>query len=82
MGAYEEAIASHVDATACEGDVDETWLNIGMIHRAQFRLEEAKDAFERALEISPDYPAASMGLADVKGAIELMARIRALKLEG
>jgi cytochrome c-type biogenesis protein CcmH/NrfG len=34
------------------------------------RLEEAASAFESALELCPDYPEASRGLADVRRAME------------
>ncbi len=80
MGRYEEALASHYAATTCEGDVDEAWYNIGLIRRAQMRLQEAQAAFEQALAITPDYPEAERALQDIIDGRQLQARLKAMEL--
>ena len=70
-GKHEEALAIHRHATELEGDPDEAFLNIGLILRAQGKLVDAAEAFENALKLCPDYPAASAALEDVRAALEL-----------
>ncbi len=73
QGKLEEAEAIHRQATELKGDPDEAYLNLGMVLRAQGRLQEAVTAFESALRLCPDYPAASKALADVESAIAIVA---------
>jgi len=64
------AEAMHRAATACrEGCIDEAYLNLGLVLRGQGRSGEAVDAFRKALELTPDYPEAADGLADVEQAL-------------
>lgn len=69
-GLLEEAEAVHRDATRCEkGPIDEAFLNLGFILRAQERFKEARDCFKRALAIDPNYKDAKRALADVETAL-------------
>lgn len=72
VGKLQEAEAIHRDATRCKkGPIDEAFLNLGIILRAQERFEEARDCFNRALAIDPNYKDAKRALADVEDAIKL-----------
>jgi tetratricopeptide (TPR) repeat protein len=51
------------------GAVDEAWLNLGLVLRAQERYEEALACFEKALELTPDYPEAKTGKVDMEKVI-------------
>ncbi len=74
-GRFEEAKASHRRGTICaEGLPDEAWHNIGLILRAQDRLPESAECFERALAIDCNYTAAQDALADVTLAMRLTRR--------
>lgn len=66
MGRLAEAEAKHRDATHCAtGPIEEGWLNLGLVLRAQERYAEAAEAFREALKIDPDYEVAKASLADV-----------------
>ncbi len=57
----------HRAATACRtGCIDEAYLNLGLVLRGQGRSGEAAECFRKALELTPDYPEAKDGLADVE----------------
>ncbi len=67
LGSLREAEAMHRAATACsEGCIDEAYLNLGLVLRAQERSGEAAESFRKALELTPDYQEALNGLADVE----------------
>lgn len=70
-GRLAEAEEAHRKATSLRGDVDEAFLNLGLVLRAQGRFEEAAEAFECALAICAKYEEASEALADVREAIAL-----------
>lgn len=57
-------------------DHDEAWLNIGLILRARGRYDEAIAAFNRALEICPDYEEAKERLASLQGIKGALAMAR------
>jgi len=79
-GRFEEAKASHRRGTTCEeGLPDEAWHNMGLILRAQERLAESAECFERALSIDCDYTAAQDALADVTLAMRLTRRRHAAR---
>jgi tetratricopeptide (TPR) repeat protein len=64
------AEAVHREATRlANGAVDEAWLNLGLVLRAQERYEEALACFEKALELTPDYPEAKTGKVDMEKVI-------------
>ena len=74
MGKLEDAEKAHRDATKCSvRNVDEAYLNLGFVLRAQGRLDEAKDCFVRALELDPQYDYAREALEDVEKAIAYLA---------
>jgi tetratricopeptide (TPR) repeat protein len=71
MGRFDEAIASHTRATQCsEGQVHEAYFNLGLVLRALERFAEAKNSFERALELDPTYSEARAALFDVSTALQ------------
>jgi tetratricopeptide (TPR) repeat protein len=79
-GRFEEAKAMHRRGTACEeGLPDEAWHNVGLILRAQDRLAESGECFERALAIDCNYTAAQDALADVTLAMRLTRRRHAAR---
>ena len=63
---FEEAKAVLLEAVHCEGDLDEVFLNLGLVMRAQGHYESAKAYLMKALEISPEYDSAKVALADVE----------------
>ena len=72
LGALEDAEACLRRATGCrDGCIDEAWLNLGNVLRAQERLEEASFCMQAALDLSNDYPAASTALADLDRAMSI-----------
>lgn len=69
-GDFSGAEAAHQKATRCsKGAVDEAFLNLGLVLRAQERYKEALACFERALELTPDYPQAITAKSDIEKAI-------------
>ncbi|MDG3006954.1 tetratricopeptide repeat protein [Paludisphaera mucosa] len=71
-GRLKEAEAAHRTATLCEyGCRDEAFLNLGLVLRAQDRLDEAAGCFEAALELDPKYKPAKLALRDVHQAIRV-----------
>lgn len=73
QGRLGEAEDVHRAGTACaQGCIDEAYLNLGLVLRAQERLIEAKECFERALELDPDYQAAREALRDVRRTLRFL----------
>ncbi len=69
-GMLREAEEVHRRGTTCSnGAVDEAWLTLGYVLRAQEHYTEAVECFERALEIDPEHSAANDALKDVQLAI-------------
>lgn len=66
--------------TMTDGDLDEAWLNLGLVLRAQGRYPDAIDAFRRALELTPDYEEAIDGLRSLDGIDEAQTQI--VRLDG
>jgi tetratricopeptide (TPR) repeat protein len=70
QGRLIDAEKSHRTAIACgEGCIDEAYLNLGLVLRAQERFEEAAECFREAIRIDPDYRAARRALRDVERCI-------------
>ena len=70
-GDFSGAEACHRKAIQCSsGDVlDEAYLNLGLVLRAQERYKEALACFEKALELTPDYREAITAKSDIEKAI-------------
>lgn len=69
-GRLVEAEEVHRAGTRCTGGcVDEAFLNLGLILRAQGRFAEAAECFEEALRRDPDYRDAKWALRDVKACL-------------
>lgn len=68
QGRLAEAEAMHRSATedCYEGCIDEAFLNLGFVLRAQERFAEARAAFVEALVIDPQYTLAREALRDVQ----------------
>jgi tetratricopeptide (TPR) repeat protein len=60
-------------------DRDEAYLNLGYVLRAQGRYAEAAEAFQHALEITPDYPLALEPRASLAGIDDAIAATRRLE---
>ena len=74
QGKLIEAEKTHRLATLCqEGFIDEAYHNLGLVLCGQGRLAEAKECFEKAIEIDNDYAHAIEALKDVTTAIEIDA---------
>ncbi len=57
-------------ATECpEGDIDEAFLNLGLVLRVQGRYEEARQCCLKALELDPNYKDAKYALKDLEKVI-------------
>ena len=66
-GRLREAEALHRTATRCpKGAIDEAYLNLGLVLRAQQRYEEARSCFRKALKLTPSYKEARQHLHDMK----------------
>ncbi|MFT5432864.1 MAG: tetratricopeptide (TPR) repeat protein [Myxococcota bacterium] len=69
QGKLTEAETTHRRGTECTaGAVDESFYNLGVVLRAQGRLEEAADCFRKAIEIDPDYSDFRDALSDIENA--------------
>ena len=74
-GRLREAERAHRAATRCpEGCIDEAYLNLGLVLRAQERFEEASRCLREAIRLDPKYRVAREELRDVEGMLELAAR--------
>jgi tetratricopeptide (TPR) repeat protein len=73
-GRLAEAERAHRRGTLCRiGCIDEAYLNLGYILRAQERYEEAAACFQHAIDIDPEYDDAILAKTDVVRAIQLRA---------
>jgi tetratricopeptide (TPR) repeat protein len=73
LGRFRDAEDQHRRATACEsGCVDEAYLNLGLVLRAQERYVEAYDCFQTALEMDPEYDHAKAALEDLQRVIDVL----------
>ena len=71
VGNLHQAENCHRKAIQCTyGDIDEAYLNLGYVLRAQERFAEALECFTRALEIDSNYELAELALKDIRNAIE------------
>lgn len=67
QGRLLDAEKAHRAAIKCsQGHVDEAYLNLGFVLRAQERFAEAADCFNEALLIDPGYRLARRALRDVE----------------
>jgi tetratricopeptide (TPR) repeat protein len=66
-GRLRDAEGVHRRATGCRaGCIDEAFLNLGLVLRAQERFEEAAGCLREALRRGPQYRAAREALRDVE----------------
>jgi tetratricopeptide (TPR) repeat protein len=67
QGNLRAAEEAHRAATQCrEGCIDEAYLNLGFVLRAQARFEEAAHCFREAIRLDPEYRLAKRALRDVE----------------
>ena len=75
QGRLDEAEESYRAATACKsGHIEEAYLNLGLVLRAQERLVESAEALVHAIELDPNYPEAKHALKDVRKTINYLNR--------
>ena len=71
-GLLKEAERVHRRATRCSGDkndLDEAFLNLGLVLRAQERFDEALVCFRKALTLDPKYQEAKKAVADLEATL-------------
>jgi tetratricopeptide (TPR) repeat protein len=72
-GEFRAAEECHRRGTRCsKGCVDEAYLNLGLVLRAQERYAEAMECFQKALELTPDYEGAITGKSDMENVMGLL----------
>ena len=72
-GRLDEAEAVHRQATRCaKGDIDEAYLNLGYVLRAQERYDEALECFEKSLSLTPDFEQALTAKNDLTKAMNFI----------
>jgi tetratricopeptide (TPR) repeat protein len=70
-GRLREAETVHRRATLCKkGCIDEAYLNLGLVLRAQERYREALKCFRKALRLDPGYKQAKKEIADVQSVLQ------------
>jgi len=75
-GKLKNAENAHRKAIQCsEGCIDEAYLDLGYVLRAQEKYTEALSCFTKALEIDPKYKEAKRAIKDVEKAIEYETRL-------
>ena len=79
LGQFEAAKLAHKIATSLSGAPNEAFANLGLILRAQLKLDEAKFAFEKSMSLSSGNINLKKNLEDVKKGIELQQKISSLK---
>ena len=63
-------------ATECiEGCIDEGFLNLGLLMRAQERFDEAAKCFREAIHLNPSYRAAKKAPRDTELCLKLINRL-------
>jgi len=78
MGRLEEAEAIHRAATErCDESrlLHEAFVNLGLVLRAQGRLEEATHSFKEALRLNPGYRSAKKDLRDVERCLKEIGKV-------
>ena len=76
-GRLYEAEEAHRAAVGCaEGCIDEAYLNLGFVLRAQERFAEAAHCFREAIRLDPAYREARRALRDVERCMKFAARER------
>lgn len=71
MGKFSQAKRCHQVAIQCsKGDIDEAYLNLGYILRAEEKYEDALDCFKKSVSIDPGYRSANIAIKDINSAIE------------
>jgi tetratricopeptide (TPR) repeat protein len=72
-GDLEAAEKVHRDGTGCsEGRMDEAYLNLGLVLRAQERYAEALECFTKVFDLSPDNEEATIAKRDMELVLEYL----------
>lgn len=73
QGKFKEAEECYLRAIECtDGCIDEAYLNLGFVVRAQERFADALEYFEKALQLDPEYEKAKMALKDMKAVLDYL----------
>lgn len=73
-GDFDSAEKAHRNAICCaKGDIDEAYLNLGYVLRAQERYSEALGCFTKALGMTPNYEEAVLAKQDMEKVLQYMA---------
>jgi len=59
-----------------DGDVDEAYLNLGLLYRAQRKYKKAEEAFKKSLNITPKYVEAKEALKSIENIDEVFKEIK------
>ncbi len=71
QGLLQEAAEVHRSGTRCtEGCIDEAFLNLGYVLRAQEKFEEAGECFREAIRRDPKYREAKEALRDIAACLK------------
>lgn len=71
---FDEARDVLVASVEAKGDLDELYLNLGLIERAKGNYASARDYFIKALKILPGYSIAQKALDDVQSFLDFAER--------
>jgi tetratricopeptide (TPR) repeat protein len=74
-GNDEEALRLYTAAAEKTPNIAPIWNNIGILHAAAGRRDEAIPAFQRALQLTPNDITALEGLTQVRAAVKLMRKM-------
>lgn len=80
-GAGEAALTTFTELTRDYPELPEPYNNLAVLHAAAGRLDDARDALETALRLSPGYATAYQNLGDVHVRLAARAWQRALELD-
>jgi tetratricopeptide (TPR) repeat protein len=70
LGRFDEAVEAHRRATDClAGCIDEAYLNLGFVYRAQGQYLAALECFRHALALDPSDEATQAAIADMEAVL-------------
>ena len=76
---FNEAVDVLMTALRCQGDLDEVYLNLGLVKRALGEYKQARLYLKKALKLNPRYRDAKRVLSDVELCLEVLQKTKKLK---